>query len=73
MSAILAPRGFESKAITLEKLKRFEEFEAILKDNGWTLACLRCRNPLKGDNHPSGTRLSVSCQCHEVVFDAARP
>lgn len=64
------PLSPERKPITLDKLKRFMEFETILRDCGWTLVCRKCANFVAGDNEPNSTRISVRCSCKEYVFHA---
>lgn len=60
----------ERRPITLDKLKRFMEFEQILRECGWSLVCRKCANFVAGDNAVNDTRLSVKCSCKEYVFDA---
>lgn len=69
---ILNAQGQEVKAVSLDKLKRFMEFEQTLRENRWSLVCRNCANFLAGENHPGGTRISVKCSCKELVFDAGR-
>lgn len=61
----------EHKAMTLDKIKRFMEFEQLLRDNHWALVCRRCANFVAGDNDPQSTRISVKCSCQEHIYDAA--
>lgn len=67
---ILNAQGQEIKGVSLDKLKRFMEFEQTLRENHWSLVCRKCANFIAGDNHPGGTRISVKCSCRELVFDA---
>ena len=60
----------EQRPMTLDKLKRFMEFEQILRECGWSLVCRKCVNFVAGDNAPGGTRISVKCNCKEFIFDA---
>lgn len=60
----------ECKPITLDKLKRFMEFETILRECGWCLVCRKCANFVAGENETGSTRLSVKCSCKEYIFDA---
>lgn len=66
-----AIRTPERRPITLDKLKRFMEFEQILRECGWSLVCRKCANFVAGDNDAGSTRVSVKCSCKEYVFDAA--
>lgn len=70
---LVTATGIARHTITLDKLKRFMEFEDILRDLHWTIACLKCRNPVAGNNDPTSQRLAVSCKCAEHVFDGREP
>ena len=60
----------EKHAMSMDKLKRFMEFEQILRECGWSMVCRKCANFIAGDNDPGGTRISVRCSCAEHIFSA---
>lgn len=64
---IVAP---DRRPMPLAKLKRFMEFETLLRECGWSLVCRKCANFVAGDNDPGSTRISVKCSCKEFIFDA---
>ena len=59
------------RAMTLDKHKRFMEFETILRDCGWVIRCTACDHNVSGDNSVGDHRLSVKCGCSVHTFDAA--
>ena len=67
---IVNAQGQTITPMTLDKLKRFMEFEQLLRDMHWSMVCRKCANFIAGDNAPGGTRISVKCSCREAVFDA---
>ena len=56
--------------MTLDKLKRFMEFETVLRDCHWAIVCRRCASFVAGDNPTGSSRISVHCRCAEYLFDA---
>ena len=66
-----------TRPMTLDKLKRFMEFETLLRECGWILTCPRCttiygpgKDGVQGNNDAAGTTYRVECGCSAHVFDA---
>ncbi|HUX00273.1 MAG TPA: hypothetical protein VMY35_04770 [Phycisphaerae bacterium] len=58
------------EAIDRTRLKRFEEFESLLKEMGLQLVCARCtalfgpgQDGVRGNNNPAAEELSIECGC----------
>ena len=58
------------RTMSIQKLKRFMEFEDILKDCGWVIRCRLCDHNVSGDNAVGDTKISVKCGCSEHLFTA---
>lgn len=67
-----------STPMTLDKLKRFMEFETILRQNGWQIVCASCADRfrdlnkagVRGDNDVKANQYRVECSCSAHIFDA---
>lgn len=64
--------------MTLDKLKRFMEFEDLLRANGWQIICANCtriygpgKDGVRGDNDVTANTYKVECSCSVHIFDAS--
>lgn len=68
-----------SHPMTLDKLKRFMEFESLLQKMGWQIVCGRCADRfrdlnkagVRGDNDVKANQYRVECSCSAHIFDAS--
>lgn len=63
--------------MSVDKLKRFMEFEPLLRECGWQLTCPQCavkfgygKDGVRGDNDPQSNTYTVECGCSVHIFDA---
>lgn len=68
----------QTKPMTLDKLKRFMEFETLLQQMGWQIVCAHCADRfgtinkagVRGNNDVQANEFRVECSCSAHVFTA---
>lgn len=65
----------EKHAMSLDKMKRFMEFESLLTTLGWQIICAKCskiyglgKDGVQANNDAAGNTLTVSCGCSSHMF-----
>lgn len=65
----------KTASMSMGEIKRFLEFEALLKTCGWQIVCSNCANiygfgkdGVQGAENAAGTTLTVQCGCSTYVF-----